>query len=131
MMAKDHLNPKKSSGVSYSFLPQLFVNVFDKEVDQINRDEIITITNALSKHVPVKELLTIGEGGYASYLIQIAFQLCQAEAIPILEKFTTSDNMTFAHILRNPIQQAPLNRKLLVDLVKHYGTRPEAAEHIA
>ena len=39
--------------------------------------------------------------------------------------------MTFAFILRNPINHGIINRKLLVELVKYYGTRPEAGDHIA
>jgi hypothetical protein len=50
---------------------------------------------------------------------------------PLLEKFAVYDNVTFAFILRNPLEHPALDRKLLVELVKHYGAKPEAAEHIA
>ena len=81
--------------------------------------------------MPVKELLKIGEGSYASYLIQIGYYICYNEVLPLLEKFATFDNMIFAFLLKNSVNNALINRNLLVDLVKHYGTRPEAGEHIA
>ena len=69
MLAKDHLNPKKSSGFTFNFIPQLFVHLFDKEESQIDKNEVITMIHALADHVPVKELLKIGEESYASLVV--------------------------------------------------------------
>jgi len=96
MLAKDHLNPKKSSGFVFSFIPQLFIALFDKEESKINKNEVVTLIKALTEHIPVKELLKIGAGSYASLVIQIGLQLCQAEVLPLLVKFATYDNVTFA-----------------------------------
>jgi hypothetical protein len=131
MLAKDNLNPKKSSGVVYSFIPQLIIELFDKEVKEISKEETAIIIHALTNHISVKELLKIAEGGYASLLIQLAFHLDTEQVRPLLEKFAACDNVTFAFILRNPLEHPALDRKLLVELVKHYGAKPEAAEHIA
>lgn len=49
----------------------------------------------------------------------------------LLEKFALYDNVTFAFILRNPLEHHALDRILLVEIVKHYGLKPEAADHIA
>ena len=69
MLAKDHLNPKKSSGVVYCFIPQLIIEIFDKEVKEISKEETMIIIQALNDHISVKELLKIAEGGYTSLLI--------------------------------------------------------------
>ena len=131
MLAKDHMNPKKSSGVVYSFIPQIVIELFDKEVKEISKEETVIIIQALNNHIPVKELLKIAEGGYASLLIQLAFHLDPEQVRPLLEKFAFFDNVTFAFILRNPLEHPALDRKLIVELVKHYGAKPEAALHIA
>lgn len=103
MMAKDHLNPKKSSGAAYTFLPQLFIELFDKEQSDINKNELVVMINALAKYVPEKELLKISEGGYASLFTLLAFQVCQGETLPLLDKMAVYDNVIFAQLLREPI----------------------------
>ena len=61
MLAKDQMNPKKSMGFTFLFIPQLFINLFD--TDSIDKEQVKLMLDSLIQ-LQAKELMKIGEGSY-------------------------------------------------------------------
>jgi hypothetical protein len=61
MLAKDQMNPKKSMGFTFMFIPQLVVQIFDTE--SVDKAKVKLMLDSLIKVQP-KELMKIGEGSY-------------------------------------------------------------------
>jgi hypothetical protein len=89
MLAKDQMNPKKSMGFTFLFIPQLFIDIFDTE--SIDKAQVKLMLDSLIQ-VQAKELMKVGEGSYLSLFAQICHHLNIQGTVTLLEKITTIDN---------------------------------------
>ena len=72
MLAKDQMNPKKSMGFTFLFIPQIFIEIFDTE--SIDKTKVKLMLESLIQVQP-KELMKIGEGSYLTLFSQISLHL--------------------------------------------------------
>ena len=72
MLAKDQMNPKKSMGFTFLFIPQMFIEIFDTE--SIDKTKVKLMLESLIQVQP-KELMKIGEGSYLTLFSQICHHL--------------------------------------------------------
>jgi hypothetical protein len=89
MLAKDQMNPKKSMGFTFLFIPQLFIDIFDTE--SIDKNQVKLMLDSMIQ-VQAKELMKVGEGSYLSLFAQICQHLNIQGTVALLEKITTMDN---------------------------------------
>lgn len=89
MLAKDQMNPKKSMGFTFMFIPQLVVQIFDTE--SVDKAKVKLMLDSLIKVQP-KELMKIGEGSYLTLFAQICHHLNIQGSITLFEKIAIFDN---------------------------------------
>ena len=91
MLAKDQMNPKKSMGFTFLFIPQIMIQIFD--TDSIDNKQVKLLLDTLvSKNMSAKELMKIGEGGYLSLFAQICHHLNIQGTHSLYEKIAIFDN---------------------------------------
>ena len=91
MLAKDQMNPKKSMGFTFLFIPQMFIEIFDTE--SIDKTKVKLMLESLIQVQP-KELMKIGEGSYLTLFSQICHHLNILGAVTLFEKIALIDNQT-------------------------------------
>jgi hypothetical protein len=120
MTAKDQLNQKK--GVTpFSFVLDVLIECFDKDLDRIDLRLVETLVAAIAA-VPVKELMKISEGGFFSLLANLADHLGVVGSKALIEKMIAYDNQTMSYAASDCPSDVNM-RKTLLEIVKHYIVR--------
>lgn len=137
MLSKDHLNPKKSSGSVFQFLPRFIVEILDKDLQKVDVSSVQQIIEALGL-ISTKELIKIGEGNYLTLLISLGFTLKISSVTKLIEKCASIDNQTISLIL-NEVRANPESpfitgltlKKVFIELIQYYALKEDAQIHIS